>query len=673
MFPEADPSGGVSNEFIGIFTAPATTGWIGNSLGGGMTQGPLILAWINDFQAMISVRRAIQYGPPSVMSGGPTVTVLGGSGVTSDGLEQRIIFRCQNCTTWEGGSESINLDGWGPLGFATHGAIKPLQPSTTDSPVYQHTYAGIHVLDAPAAKTAQYWDNLKKLQDLPQLPPPATPTTTPVPEPTNTLPACPGVAAPVYGLNVADGWKATPVLGRLQRPRSIITDNQGHLLVLEAGVGVTAHTLGDDGCVTRSVVLIDDTTLNHGLDLTPKGDKLIASSPDIAWSWEYNATALTAYNRKTLVYGMNNPGHVSRTVWVSRKYPDYLLVSVGSGANIDLPSFERGSGRAQIRVFDMRALPPSGIPYTSGAVMGYGIRNDVGITEDRNGTIHSVENSVDNAYREVEGSQIDIHNNNPAEKVYRLGDPRNPTGLFGGYPYCYTVWEGEAFTDASKVPGDWFVQAPNATLNDEWCNENAIKPTVLLPPHTAPLDMKFGPRQRDSDLYVTLHGSWNRNPPQGYKVVVVPGKYSSSGDWSPSVGLSATKTSFTDLLSNRNETDCQNGCFRPVGLTFTHNGDWLYISSDGSGEVFLLKRAADPTQTTTTTTGTTTTTTTSGPTPTTPSGPQQTPWGQCGGQGYTGPTACPAGFTCKYNNLFFSQCVSGEWKGKKGKVVKGEH
>ena len=61
---------------------------------------------------------------------------------------------------------------------------------------------------------------------------------------------------------------------------------------------------------------------------------------------------------------MHNPGHVSRTVWVSKKYPDYVLVSVGSNANIDLPSFEARSGRAQIRAFDLRGLPTNGLPYT---------------------------------------------------------------------------------------------------------------------------------------------------------------------------------------------------------------------------------------------------------------------------------------------------------------------
>jgi len=97
--------------------------------------------------------------------------------------------------------------------------------------------------------------------------------------------------------------------------------------------------------------------------------------------------------------------------------------------------------------------------------------------------------------------------------LFSVGNPSNPQGIFGGYPYCYTVWEPSNFRDTTFQPGDWFVQAPNSTMNDAWCNANAQKPTVLLPPHTAPLDFKFGIGS-DSDMYAALHGSWNRNPPQ---------------------------------------------------------------------------------------------------------------------------------------------------------------
>ncbi|KAH6903132.1 hypothetical protein BKA70DRAFT_601539 [Coprinopsis sp. MPI-PUGE-AT-0042] len=35
------------------------------------------------------------------------------------------------------------------------------------------------------------------------------------------------------------------------------------------------------------------------------------------------------------------------------------------------------------------------------------------------------------------------------------------------------------------------------------------------------------------------------------------------------------------------------------------------------------------------------------------------PWGQCGGNGWSGPTACTSGYVCKATNEWYSQCVPG--------------
>jgi hypothetical protein len=64
--------------------------------------------------------------------------------------------------------------------------------------------------------------------------------------------------------------------------------------------------------------------------------------------------------------------------------------------------------------------------------------------------------------------------------------------------------------------------------------------------------------------------------------------------------------------------------------------------------------------TTTTTTSQTTTTTSSSSTTSTSSAPTggscSALYGQCGGQGYTGPTCCSSG-TCKFSNDWYSQCI----------------
>ncbi|KAF8652625.1 hypothetical protein AX16_004286 [Volvariella volvacea WC 439] len=49
--------------------------------------------------------------------------------------------------------------------------------------------------------------------------------------------------------------------------------------------------------------------------------------------------------------------------------------------------------------------------------------------------------------------------------------------------------------------------------------------------------------------------------------------------------------------------------------------------------------------------------TTSGTTTSTAPGAVQTKWGQCGGQGWSGPTQCESGSTCTVVNQWYSQCI----------------
>lgn len=98
--------------------------------------------------------------------------------------------------------------------------------------------------------------------------------------PTTSLAAtlsCNGGPAPAFPFKVADGWSATPILGNLSRPRSVVVDTKGNLLVLERGKGITGHKVDDNGCVKESKVVVDDPNLNHGLDAHPDGKTLVAS------------------------------------------------------------------------------------------------------------------------------------------------------------------------------------------------------------------------------------------------------------------------------------------------------------------------------------------------------------------------------------------------------------
>jgi len=192
-------------------------------------------------------------------------------------------------------------------------------------------------------------------------------------------------ARTTYKLSAATGWKYTLLATGLTKPRSLLFDTEGHLLVLEAGKGLSAHTLSADGCITSSKTVISMAQLNHGLALSPDGKTLYVSAAPTAWSYAYDAKTMTATNQQVVVKGMNPGGHNSRTLAVPPNRPDLLIVSLGSGGNIDEPTIAKETGRAIVKVFDLGKTPAGGYTYnTQGWYLGYGLRNEIGLVFDGN-------------------------------------------------------------------------------------------------------------------------------------------------------------------------------------------------------------------------------------------------------------------------------------------------
>jgi len=111
--------------------------------------------------------------------------------------------------------------------------------------------------------------------------------------------------------------------------------------------------------------------------------------------------------------------------------------------------------------------------------------------------------------------------------------------------------------------------------------------------------------------------------------------------------------------------------YYPTVTNYTIPGPRPFTCSGGGGTTVVTtttakaSTTATTSKTTTTSTTTTTPTTTKGTTTTpktsttttTASGATQTKYGQCGGQGYTGPTVCASGSTCQASSVYYSQCL----------------
>lgn len=205
---------------------------------------------------------------------------------------------------------------------------------------------------------------------------------------------------------------------------------------------------------------------------------------------------------------MSTSDHTTRTLLLSKKQPGTLLVSRGSQSNEDDDARELSSGHSQIRSFDL-TKDSSSSPYDflDGHVVGWGLRNSVGVTEHSDGGLWSVENSVDELHRKGK----DIHANNPAEELNYHGTIDKPDsddqGGNYGYPVCYAIWSTDNFPDvgsltvADQFPDD---DAPG-NVTDDACNSEYVAPRLAFQAHTAPLDIKFD--SKGEYAYITFHGS----------------------------------------------------------------------------------------------------------------------------------------------------------------------
>jgi glucose/arabinose dehydrogenase len=413
-----------------------------------------------------------------------------------------------------------------------------------------------------------------------------------VPFPTS----CTGVSAARFQYTLNSDWKVTKIGTGLTQPRTVIFDPLGNMLILEATKGISVHSFGPDGCISSSTSLFENRALNHGLVLTPDGKTLYASSETTAWQWSYDPATKKLSNQKVVIKGISSGIHTTRTVAIAPSNPNLLLLSVGSNANFDMQTISPSTGRSCIKSFDMSKVPEGGSSYnTQGTMFGYGMRNEIGVAFDPAGNAWGVENSGDDFRRTVNGQATDIHIDNPAEELNYLGDPTKENNNWYGYPTCFTAWDASAIKDISIKTGEQFVVSPNSSFNDASCTGKATPPRLSFPAHSAPIAAAFD--ANGANLYVTFHGSWNRQPATGYKVIQIPFVKNANGGYEPAAASDSMK-GFTDVIAASNPGGCQSqtltrsSCWRPAALAWDPSGTRLFFSSDNQaeGELFVLAK-----------------------------------------------------------------------------------
>jgi len=369
--------------------------------------------------------------------------------------------------------------------------------------------------------------------------------------------------------NLPDGFCASVWIRGLSTPRGMVVAANGDILVVEAGKQqVTVFWEDADG--VQSNLLATAPGLNHAVAINDR--YLYASNPTTVFRWQYQAgmrNPLT--NRETVITNIPCCGHPTRSIVFDSQ--GYLYVQVGSASNVD-----PDTTHARINRFDVTNLPDGGLNWNSGQVFAAGFRNEVGLVMDNKDRLWGVENGVDNLNRPDLGG--DIHLNNPSEEVNLI----DPAGKFFGYPYCWTEYDIPVYGKGRGT--QWVHPDFMGFYNDTWCQNpaNVVVPAWNLGPHTAPLGIEFYygtsfPAKYQGGAFVAEHGSWNRQPPSGYKIVYLTFDN----------GLPVAEE---DFLKHSGAGAVWPNRVRPVNIAFSSCGtpaqDCMYVTSDASGEIILI-------------------------------------------------------------------------------------
>ena len=214
-----------------------------------------------------------------------------------------------------------------------------------------------------------------------------------------------------------------------------------------------------------------------------------------------------------------------------------LYVTVGSNSNVGENGMTAERGRAAIWEVD----PKSG----EHRVFASGLRNPNGMDwEPSTKELWTVANERDEL-----GSDL------VPDYLTSVRD-----GAFYGWPYSYY---GQHVDDR--------VQPPRPDLVAK-----AVAPDYALGPHTASLGLVFAkgaalPAPLDGEgAFVGQHGSWNRKPHSGYKVIFVP--FAGGKPSGPPV----------DVLTGFLSTDDDSAYGRPVGVAIARDGALLVADDVGN-------------------------------------------------------------------------------------------
>jgi glucose/arabinose dehydrogenase len=376
----------------------------------------------------------------------------------------------------------------------------------------------------------------------------------------------------------AAGLKVNAFASGLDHPRWIYTLPNGDVLVAESNAprnGRSTKRLSVEAKVknyvakqlkqragagassANKIILLRDTTgngvanvrtvfLNHlhsPFGMTLVGHYFYVANADaiVRYPYKTGQTVIKAAGVKiTDLMGTTTLNHHWTKSLLASRDGKYIYVGVGSNSNIGESGFDQEVGRAAIWQINRRTGRHT--------IFASGLRNPVGLAW----------NPQTKALWTVVNERDELGNNLVPDYITSV-----QAGAFYGWPYSYYGQH----VDVRVQP-----QRPDLVAK-------AISPDYALGSHVAALGLTFYtdhllPKQYHNGAFIGEHGSWNRNPVTGYKVVFlkfVNGK---------PVGL--PHDILTGFLSPNGDA-----YGRPVGVTTDKHGA-LLVADDVGNKIWRI-------------------------------------------------------------------------------------
>jgi glucose/arabinose dehydrogenase len=399
-------------------------------------------------------------------------------------------------------------------------------------------------------------------------------TTEPAPVPTPGTPQLPPPDEVSARLRVPDGFAVRGFASGLAGPRLLAAGPDGALYVAERQAGriLRLPDADGDGLADEKQTVLSGLLAPHSMDWA-SGCMYVAENDKVSRHCDGDGDG--SLEQHALVVRLPTGGnHTSRTLHIG---PDgKLYVAAGSTCNVCV---EPNPQRAAIMRFNLDGSIPADNPFANDpdmrrrAVWAEGLRNSIDFLFMPDGQLWANHNGRDNMI------SAQAKDDRPLEELV-IPVQR---GRHHGWPYCTSER-----SDGNTAPGPGpYREAPDPSGDVPRAPAgfncaDAVPALFTATAHAAPIGMaryegaNF-PQAYRGDLFVALHGSWNRTPPAACVVVRVR----------VDEGLPIASEEFLIGFQNGPNQACASAWGRPAGIAAGPDGA-LYVSDDKNGRVYRI-------------------------------------------------------------------------------------